>query len=271
MWRSWLWRAAQLLLSLICAILFACALSALSRPSHNTLGYGQNLAASVIDIVRGRFGTSIVTSRLALTDVSAAWPVTFGLAMSGGATALTLGIPLGILLTHRRMLTAIGPFMQIVSAVPVFVMCLLLVWWNVRATGNAFAGVLPSLIVGSAGAAYLQILLRRASAMVSNAPYRTGLRMMGLSAIDIDMRYVLPEIIAAVCDAFGEFVLVLLSATAIVEFIFSIPGAASLFFASAELHDWSVIALVLFVFASVKLIADFIGWAIAHMLVVAQP
>jgi peptide/nickel transport system permease protein len=267
MWRSWLWRIAQLVLSLICAVLLSCALSALSRPAHGAFGYGQNLAACVVDSIHGRFGISSVTLHPALADVFAAWPVTLGLLLSGGALALALGIPLGILLTNRMLLRIAGPLIQIVSATPLFAMCLLFAWWNTSALGRPLAGVLPSLIIGGVGAGYLQIALRRAVAVASNVPHRRGLRMMGLSALDVDLRYVLPEIAADMCVYLGAFVLVLLGAIAIVEFSFGIPGAASLFFASAVHRDWSVIALVLLSFAAAKLIADFLGWAIEHSLV----
>jgi peptide/nickel transport system permease protein len=271
MWRSWLWRITQLLLSLACAVFFACALAAFARPAHGFWGYSQNVITTLLALTRGDFGVSSVAAHPALAALSAAWAPTLALTLSGGATALALGIPLGILLTHRLLLAGVGPFLQAVSALPIFALCLLLAWWNARMAGNAFTNVLPSLIVGGAGAGYLQLLLRRTSMVASNLPYRTGLRMMGLSAIDVDVRYVLPEIIAHISNALGEFVLVLLSAVAIVEFAFGIPGAASLFFVSAARHDWAVIALVLFAFAGTKLIADFIGWAIAHMLVAEQP
>src|SRR6202000_2236405 len=116
---------------------------------------------------------------------------------------------LGIVLMHRLVLAGIGPFIQIASALPIFAVCLLLAWWDTGAAGNSLASVLPSLIVGFVGAGYLQLLLRRASAAASRAPYRTGLRMMGLSAVDVDLRYVLPEIGSDICGALGEFSLVL--------------------------------------------------------------
>lgn len=267
MWRSWLWRIAQLVLSLICSFLLSCALSALSRPAHGAFGYGQNIAADMVDGIHGRFGISSVTLHPALEDVFAALPVTLGLLLSGGALALALGIPLGILLTNRMMRRTAGPLIQIVSATPLFAMCLLFAWWNTSAAGKPFAGIWPSVIAGGAGAGYLQIVLRRAVTVASGVTHRTGLRMMGLSRLDVDLHYVLPEIVADVCVHLGAFVLVLLSAIAVVEFVFAIPGAASLFFASAVHRDWNVMAPVLLSFSAAKLIADFLGWAIGHSLV----
>ena len=91
------------------------------------------------------------------------------------------------------------------------------------------------------------------------APWRRGLRLMGLGAVEIDLAYLAPRILAGLLAALGEITLALFSAAAVAEWVFDWPGAAVLFVKSVALPDWGVAALVLLAFAAIKLMADFIG------------
>jgi len=51
----------------------------------------------------------------------------------------------------------------------------------------------------------------------------------------------------------------LFAAAAVAEWVFDVPGAAVLFVKSAALADWNVLALIVFVFAVIKLMADLGG------------
>ena len=125
---------------------------------------------------------------------------------------------------------------------------------------------LPALTVGAAGAAAVQLALRRAAAGAVEAPWRRGLKAMGLGAVEIDFAYLAPIILAGLFASLGEITLALFSAAAVAEWVFDWPGAAVLFVKSVALLDWGVAALVLFVFAAIKLLADFLGAIAAHAL-----
>jgi ABC-type dipeptide/oligopeptide/nickel transport system permease component len=138
--------------------------------------------------------------------------------------------------------------------------------WSALASGNGAAIcetlrvlALPALTVGAAGAASVQLALRRAVAAGVDAPYRRGLKMMGLGALEVDRLYFVPQVLAGVLASLGEITLSLFSAAAVAEWVFGWPGAAVLFLRSVALHDWSVVALVLFAFAAITLLAEFIG------------
>lgn len=290
MWRDWLLRAAQLIGSLLGAVVLASLLATLSQPTH---GFWPSLTAfseKFLAAVRGDFGRSSVTGASAMADVIIVLPLTLQLLAGGAIIALLLGVPLGIFLSASRMLRAAAPFLQIVAATPVFVAALALIWiavrvlhWNdtSQASALSFAALmrsgdwntalrafaLPALTVGAAGAASVQLSLRRAAAIAWSAPYRNGLRMMGLGTIDIDLRYALPEVLAALLRDLGEIVLALISATAVAEWVFHRDGAAVLFLKSAALGDWNVAASILFIFAAITLIADFMGVLAAQMIV----
>jgi peptide/nickel transport system permease protein len=290
MWRNGLWQAGKLIANLIGALLFAAVLVALARHAH---GFWPVLGAysdSVVNMVRGDFGHSAVTGHTALADVGAVLSSTLQLVSAGLIVALVVGIPLGAFLSASRILRAAAPLMQIIAAAPVFCAALGLIWfavhmlhwtaptqtsalswaslarpgaWNV--TLRVFA--LPALVVGAAGSACVQLSLRRTAATVLHAPYRAGLQMMGLRALEIDLRYVVPEFAAGLLRSLGDVVLALLAAAAVAEWVFDRDGAAVLFLKSVSFGDWNVAALILLIFAALKFAADFVGVIAADLIV----
>jgi peptide/nickel transport system permease protein len=191
-------------------------------------------------------------------------------------------------LSASRMLRAAAPLIQIIAAAPVFCAALGLIWlavhvlhwtaptqtsalsWSSLATpGNWNAALrsfaLPALVVGAAGAACVQLSLRRTASQVLQAPYRAGLQMMGLRTLEIDLRYVMPEFAARLLRCLGDVVLALVAAAAVAEWVFNRTGAAVLFLKSASFADWNVAALILLIFAALKFAADFVGHIAADL------
>ena len=226
MWRDWLLRAAQLIGSIVGAVVLASLLATLSHPAHGLWPFLTALCERIFAAVRGDFGLSSVTGVPAMASAIDMMSFTFQLLAGGAVIALLIGIPLGILLSASRALRAAAPLIQIIAATPVFVAALALIWiavrvlhWSgisqasalswvdlVRSDGwsaalQAFA--LPALTVGAAGAASVQLSICRAAAVAWSAPYRSGLRMMGLGALDIDLHYALPEVLAALLRDLG--------------------------------------------------------------------
>ncbi|HSC60025.1 MAG TPA: ABC transporter permease subunit [Rhizomicrobium sp.] len=290
MWRDWLLRAAQLIGSIVGAVVLASLLATLSHPAHSLWPFLTALCERIFAAVRGDFGLSSVTGVPAMASAIDMMSFTFQLLAGGAVIALLIGIPLGILLSASRALRAAAPLIQIIAATPVFVAALALIWiavrvlhWSgisqasalswvdlVRSDGwsaalQAFA--LPALTVGAAGAASVQLSIRRAAAVAWSAPYRSGLRMMGLGALDIDLHYALPEVLAALLRDLGEIALALISATAVAEWVFNRNGAAILFLKSAALGDWNVSAAALFLFVTIALIAGFVGGMASQLIV----
>lgn len=290
MWRDWLLRAAQLIGSIVGAVVLASLLATLSHPAHGLWPFLTALCERIFAAVRGDFGLSSVTGVPAMASAIDMMSFTFQLLAGGAVIALLIGIPLGILLSASRALRAAAPLIQIIAATPVFVAALALIWiavrvlhWSgisqasalswvdlVRSDGwsaalQAFA--LPALTVGAAGAASVQLSIRRAAAVAWSAPYRSGLRMMGLGALDIDLHYALPEVLAALLRDLGEIALALISATAVAEWVFNRNGAAILFLKSAALGDWNVSAAALFLFVTIALIAGFVGGMASQLIV----
>ena len=282
MWRNGLWQAGKLIASLIGAGVLAAVLATLSRHAHGFWPVLHAFSDTATNMARGDFGASSVTSHAALHDVNAVLSSTLQLVLAGLFIALLIGIPLGAVLSASRMLRAASPLMQIIAAAPVFCAALGMIWfavhvlhWTAPTEANALSWTslaepgawnvalrmfaLPALVVGAAGAARVQLELRRTAVTVLHAPYRVGLQMMGLRALEIDLRYVVPEFAAGLLRALGDVTLALLAAAAVAEWVFDRDGAAVLFLKSVSFGDWNVVALVLLVFAALKFAADFIG------------
>jgi len=296
MWGFGLRQARRLALGLLGAFLLAGAVAALpvAGPSGGSAGAGAFLTgwwAHLEAFAQLDFGASQVTALPAAAELAHRLPATLELVGAGALIALVLGVPLGLLLGTGQRIRAGAPLIQIVAAAPVFCAGLVLLWLAAHVLGwpvgrhlgaavsaqTAEAGsagleglmrsfALPALTVGAAGAAAVQLALRRAASVAMEAPYRRGLRLMGLGSFEIDRAYLLPEIAAGLLASLGEITLALFSATAVAEWVFGWPGAAVLFVKSIALEDWAVAALVLFVFAAIKLVADFAGAVSAHAL-----
>jgi peptide/nickel transport system permease protein len=280
--------AGKTALGLLGALLLAAAISALghARASDGTpsflLAWGQTLNS----FLRGDFGSSAITDGTALGELAAHLPLTLVLVAEGLVVALLVGVPVGILFAGPARRTA-APLVQIASAAPIFCAGLALAYvaanllhWPVHLAGGARASfplfsasfaalqtaALPVLTVGLAGAAATQLAIRRAAAESAIQPWRPHLQRMGLSGWDIERTYGVPEIGAGLLAGLGEVVLALLSAAAVAEWVFNYSGAADLFVRSVALHDWAVVASILLVFASLTMVADFIGRCAARAL-----
>jgi peptide/nickel transport system permease protein len=238
---------------------------------------GHALLEKLLAFLQFDFGTSAISGAPAADELAARLPVTLFLAGTGLVVALAIGAPLGILLGSSPVRRAAAPLIQIVAATPVFCASLVLAYaamhlagWPVStniatpfaklADPQALELLLPPILtVGAAGAAAVQLALRRAAREASDESYQRGLRKLGLTGFEIERIYVAPQVAAGLLSSLGEVVLALLSATAVAEWVFNAPGAAVLFVKSAALHDWTMLALILLVFVAMVLTAHCIG------------
>jgi peptide/nickel transport system permease protein len=284
MWRFALREGGRFALGLFGALLMAAAISALSVPGAQAGGFAAAAAERLFAFVSLDFGASTISAAGAAQELAARAPVTLTLVLLGAIIAIVFGVPLGVFLGTGAMRRATAPLVQIVSAAPVFVAGLalafaaknLLGWPPIDGEFPTFSALLhpdadvvrvallPALTVGLAGLAAIQVALRRAAAEVQHEPFRTGLRRLGLSVMEIDRVYVVPLVFSGLLSSLGEVMLALLSAAVVAEWVFHTPGAADLFVKSVALHDWNLVALILFFFAAAVLAANFTGRLAAH-------
>ena len=269
MWRYWLLEAVKVAASLLVAFVLAAALSSAGQHVHGFWSWASAICTRLADMVTGRFGPNAASGGSAFRAVDAALPATLRLVGIGAVVAFVLGLPVGTLLSASRLLGGAAQVLQTISAMPIFAACFVLLWvaTNMLHASGGYRDVILSIcVVGMSGAGAVQLALRRAADVALERPYRKGLAMMGLSAFEIDMRYVLPEILASIFAALGEIALALFTAAAIVEWIFRREGAAALFLNSVRAGDWNVAALVLLSFAAIVTLAAFAGKVAANLL-----
>jgi ABC-type dipeptide/oligopeptide/nickel transport system permease component len=282
--------AGRLLLSLFGAALMSSAIATLSVP-HAGDGVLQFFLAWGLRLNRSahlQFGLSSITGLPIASELTARLPLTLGLVLEGMAAAALIGIPIGFLFGAGPVRRAAAPLIQIVAAAPVFCAGLALAYLSAnppswpapigdgvrfglkilpQTAAHAPATLLPALTVGLAGAAAVQLALRRAAAETARESWRIYLQRMGLLRWEIEGLYVVPQIFAGLLAHLGEVMLALLSASAVAEWVFSCPGAADLFVKSVALHDWSVAGAILFVFATLTLTAEFLGRCAARPMI----
>lgn len=263
-------------LGLLGATILASAVAAVSAKAS----YLRAFLARLVDFAQLDFGTSRISRLPALHVVATRLPATLELILVGGLIAFIVGAPLGLLLGKNRMRAAALP-LELLSATPVFCAALAVLWiavrvchwnylpeplpWPALAEGgwNALSALralsLPGLTVGAAGAAAVQLAVRRSESEALEEPFGRNLRLMGLSSSEINWLYVAPQVLAGLLDNLGEIFLTLFSAAAVAEWVFAWPGAAVLLLKSVALHDWNVAALVIFLFVDVVLLMEFCG------------
>lgn len=281
MWRYALREGGRWALALLGALLIAAAVAALAAKAHGPVAYLGALAGRVVAFLKLDFGTSAISGLGAAQALAAQGPTTANLVLFGFLIAILIGIPVGLLLGTGALRRATAPLIQIVSAAPVFCAGLALAYAAHRffglSTGSqataarldlaTLRGVLlPALTIGLAGAASVQMVLRRAASQAQDSPFRSGLRRLGLSPMEIERVYVAPKVFAGFLASLGEVMLALLAAAVVSERVFECQGIADLFVKSVALHDWNVAALILFVFAAVAATAEFVGRIGAHAL-----
>jgi len=285
-------QTGRYVLELAGAFLLAAAVAALSQTGarHGTGPYLSAFFARLDEIAHWQFGQSAMSSLPVASEIARALPVTFELVGPGLIVALVVGVPIGLLFGAGRYFRPVAPFIQVVTAVPVFCMALLALWlahhfgWKIshagslqfwstlmRDAGGLEAIAIPALIVGASGAAAIQLALHRAVSGAMREPFYENLRRMGLGGFEIDRAYLPPYAMIGFFRSLGEIALSLLAANAVVEWMFGWPGAADLFIHSVALHDWNVAALVLLVFAGIVITADFLGQLGARAIAGAAP
>lgn len=270
-------QVVRLVVGVCGAALMAAVISALGEPrAPRLIGLGVATGSRLMHFAHLDLGQSAISGLPVLQELAVRLPPTLMLVAMGAGVALIAGMPLGLLFSMGPVRRTAGPLLQVITATPVFCAGLALAYGAVHllhwpVSINAMVGAaappgmewqyaaLPVLTVGLAGAAAVQLALRRAAAQSSGEAFRTGLKQMGLSAFEIERVYVFPQVLAGLIASAGEIMMALLSAAVVAEWVFHSAGAADLFVKSVALADWNMTAVILFVFAALVFVTEFFG------------
>jgi peptide/nickel transport system permease protein len=128
------------------------------------------------------------------------------------------------------------------------------------ATVSALLAFAPLVLpIGLAGAGAVAVAMSGAMSEALAEPYRESLYRLGLSPREILRTYVGRRTLAIATTALGNIVLAAMAATAMVERLFHWPGAGAQFMDAAALGNWPVVAVLVLVIATVRIVADFMG------------
>jgi peptide/nickel transport system permease protein len=204
-------------------------------------------------LVRGDWGTSILTGRSVLQDVLARLPVTVELIALSMAVALLVAIPAGIMASLRPNTwtdyTAMTSALAGISIPDFFLGILLLlvfsfalhgllpssgwVYWpgtcpslvcEESVWGNLQHAIMPALALGIGRAAILTRLLRASMLEIVRLEYVTTARAKGLAEKRVILKHALKNALIPTITIMGLQVGFLIGGAIVIETLFALPG-----------------------------------------------
>lgn len=210
--------------------------------------------------VHGDLGESLAGSQPVMELLLDRLPTTLSLALGGITVALVLGITAGVIASARpgsvvdRLVTFVS---SIGLAIPEFWLALILMLvfavqlgWFPVISYTPFAVdpaawlhglVLPSLALGSGGAALIARQTRNAMISALEAPFIDTLRAAGTPWRRIVLRYALKNAMVPVLAVSGAQLAALVAASFVIEKIFAIPGIGDLLLGAIIDKDFPVV------------------------------
>ena len=237
-------------------------------PLERYLRWGGNL-------LRGDFGTSVVSGRPVAPLLAQRLRNTAILGMTALVVSVAVGVPLAVWAARHRdspldLGLSIGAIA--ITSVPEFVLALLILlvfasqlrWFPVTSTRVAdgdYAGlVLPILVLSLAAIAYIFRLARVSIIETLAAPYVRTAVLNGFSPNRILWRHVLPNAGAVIVNVIALNAIFLLSGVIVIENVFAYPGIGTLMVQAIQAKDLPIVEAVAVVTAAilvtVNLIAD---------------
>lgn len=200
----------------------------------------------LVGIFRGDFGTSYVTRRPVIGDISAGLPITLTLVVGGLALAFVIGITVGVVAALRpgsvrdRVVTGGGSLFQ---ATPEFWLALLLIWiiavqlgWLPIGGYTEFARdpgewlqrmILPWLAIALGPASQIARVTRSGMIDQLQSQYVRALTARGTPWRRIVFGYALKNALVPVVALVGLLLALALGSSFVIESIFSLPGLGS--------------------------------------------
>jgi len=228
-------------------------------------------------VFRGDLGRSLVTNGAVAPEIAQKLAITLPLAAMSLATALVIGVPLGVVaavLRRRPGGAVIGFGAQAVAAVPVVWAGMLLValfavtlhWLPTQGfpldgwsePGRAFASlVLPALTIGAVEGAVILRFTRSATLSVLDADHLRTAAAVGLTRTQALLRHGLPSVALTVLAVLGVQIAGLLVGAVVVEQLFSLPGVGRMLVTDVGRRDITKVQSELLVLTGLVLLVGF--------------
>lgn len=209
-------------------------------------------------VVRLDLGASLATGRPVVATVFEHFAMTLLLAGAALATAITVGVPLGLLAALRpdsRWDTLSVIVAVIGMSVPNFVLGPLLIllfsvslgWLPIGGADSINALLLPALTLGLSLAAILTRMTRAAMLDVLNEAYIVAARARGLSEGRVVLVHALRNAALPIVTTLGLQFGALLGGAVITEAVFGWPGLGQLLIESIHRRDYPVVQAAILV------------------------
>jgi peptide/nickel transport system permease protein len=230
----------------------------------------EQYAVFMAGALRGDFGRSFWIARPALDLVLERMPFTVLLTFTGLATALIIGIPIGVMSAVRRygwidnLSTA---FAMAGQAMPTFWLGLLLIMLfalmipilPASGAGGLQHLILPSLTLGSFLAPTLMRLTRSQVLDILTQDYIRTARAKGLTESRVVLLHVLRNVAAPIVTVIGLQFGRLLGGSIVTETVFNWPGVASLTVRSIFTSDYPVVQVATLLLALVVILSNLLA------------
>jgi peptide/nickel transport system permease protein len=224
-----------------------------------------------LGVVQGDLGKSFASGAPVLPDLLLHLPVTLKLAFIGLVVGSLIAFPLGILAAvfHNSLIDLVARFFSLLgSCIPSFWLAYMLIlafsvklrWLPVAGSSTWQHFVLPTLALGTSGAASLSRLVRSSVLDVMRSDYIRAARAKGVGRVRVILVHTLRNALIPVVTHMGTLFGYLAAGSVILETVFAIAGLGRLIIDAIAFRDFPVIqGFVLFtgtVFVTVNLLVD---------------
>ena len=229
-------------------------------------------------LLRGDLGWSYRTHVPVLHEISVRLPATMNLMLGSVAVMLFFGFSLGIasaLHQNKPVDYAVRFFNTLVIAIPAFCIGILLMivfavrlgWLPVIPSGNFDQLVLPSLTIGIGSGAGLARLVRSQMITAMQKEHVSAALTFGVNRRRVVLNNILKNAMPPIVTNIGLFAGALLGGSAIIETLFSWPGAGRYAVDAIFGRDYPVIqayALIMAaIYIAINLLTDVVNCAFA--------
>lgn len=220
-------------------------------------------------LLRGDFGTSLITQRSIGDDLSSAIPVTLELGLLSVGFATLIGIPIGVLsaVKQHSFLDYLTRSTSIVFlSIPNFLLATIIIvfgskWFDWSPplryapiqddpAANLEQFLLPAFLLGLTASAGLMRFTRTAVLEVIRQDYVRTAQAKGLAGRIVITRHVLRNAMLPILTVVGIYLALIVGGSIIFEQIFQLPGIGRYFFNAVAKRDYPGIQAVALVYAT---------------------
>ena len=228
-------------------------------------------------ILHGSLGDSLALEAPVATRILERMPTTLELGLLSIVSSLIIALPVGIYSAIRQDtgLDYLGRTIAIMGlAIPNFWLATMVIvfpaiWWGwtppfqiipfmENPLGNLKQFIIPSLILGTAGAAVTMRMTRTMMLEVLRQDYVRTAWAKGLTERVVVTRHALKNALIPVVTVVGAEFPVLVGGSLIIETIFSLPGVGRLFVTALQQRDYTMVAGINMVIATTIVVANLV-------------